>query len=157
MAQVIPAARPFVTSLYAALTAAKADAASAAIPTRGRNVATRRFCTAARWMRTLITAGEDAILPLKRIVNAVGKPEASASGWFIQFDASTTGGGAVLRTRCAIAKFFYLKWSEDMVKGMGVRIRDPKYQTFWEIPDSPLGLNGLGQQFYKAERGRGRR
>ena len=91
VAQVVPAALPFVSSLYAALTAVKRDLESGRNKSTGRRITAKKFCTGARWLRALIQGGDDVPLPLRRTVLATGPPQSVQAGWIIQFDASTTG------------------------------------------------------------------
>ena len=92
--QVVPTARPFVSALWAALTGTRKDAQSGANKTRG----------------ALLRGEDSALLPLQRLVRPRGPAPASSSAWAIQFDASTTGGGAVLRCNKVATEFFEVKW-----------------------------------------------
>ena len=133
VAHVVPAARPFVAGLWAALAATKQDAATGRNWTKGRRVATKRFVTAARWFRALVEGGEGTLMPLERKVLAHRPPAATMSGWVVQFDASTTGGGAVLRYGHEVYEYFAVGWSSSTAAALGVVPGLPKYQTFWEF------------------------
>jgi hypothetical protein len=86
-------------------------------------------------------------MPLIRTVLASGPPQAVQSGWTIQFDASTTGAGAILRAGHAVTKFFYLEWNNDLARRWGVVTHDSKHQTFWEFLTLLLTLLKWGSQF----------
>ena len=60
-------------------------------------------------------------------------PRAATTGWVIQFDASTTGGGAVLRNGTTITEYLVVKWDLRIVDGMDIELSNSKYQTFWEM------------------------
>ena len=147
VAHVVPTARPFVSALWAALTASKADALSGKNRTGGRVIATRRFRTAAGWLRALIRGDDSALLPLQRIVSARSPTAASASTWAIQFDASTTGGGAVLRCHEKITEYFIVEWTHASAEKFGIEPRNSKHQTFWECLTLVLALCVWGNSF----------
>ena len=147
VAHVVPAARPFVAGLWAALTATKKDATTGRNWTRGRRVATKRFVTAARWFRALVEGGENTLMPLERKVLAHRPPAATMSGWVVQFDASTTGGGAVLRYGHVVYEYFMVEWSTSTAPALGVVPGLPKYQTFWEFFTLLLALMLWGGNF----------
>ena len=140
VAQIVPSARPFVAGLWAALTATRRDADDGKNKTRGRRIATRRFTTSARWFRALIEGGTEALLPLERTVLAHRPPAAVMSGWVVQFDAATTGGGAVLRCGHQIVEYYTMAWTKSVAKHLGVVPGLPKYQTFWEFLTLLLSL-----------------
>ena len=148
VAQVIPAARPFVSGLWAALTATRLDAQSGENKSKGAKVATRRFCTSARWFRALVQGESDALLPLRRRVLASKPAKATTSGWVAQFDASTTGGGAILRCNHKVVEFFYIKWEtrtavlHDVVPGTS------RHQSFWEFFRGGSGAPGSPETKY---------
>ena len=149
VAQVIPAARPFVSGLWAALTATRADAHSGTNKTRGARVATRRFCTSARWFRALVEGDSQALLPLRRRVLASRPTKATTSGWVAQFDASTTGGGAILRCNHKVVEFFYVKWESDTAAVHEVIPGKSRFQSFWEFLTLLLCLMVWGKDFTK--------
>ena len=147
VSQVVPTARPFVSALWAALTGTRKDAQSGANKTRGQVIATRRFITAARWMRALLRGEDSALLPLQRLVRPRGPAPASSSAWAIQFDASTTGGGAVLRCNKVVTEYFEVKWEATTAVWLGVETHNSKFQTFWEFLTLVLALCVWGDQF----------
>ena len=151
VAYVVPAARPFVSGLYAALSAAKRDIRMGKSKTLGRLVPSRRFACSACWLRALVLGGDRALFPLQRRVVSGGPLPAVASGWVAQFDASTTGGGAILRSGGRIAEYFSIRWSTEAVKVLGVHVADSKYQSFWEFLMVLLVLLVWGARFTDKE------
>ena len=89
VAQVIPEARPYSHTMWAAYTgAAKADSDGLreAKPNHGAH---RRFALAARWFRKLIRpSGPDVLFALRSYVPAVSRPVPTVNGLVLQFDAS---------------------------------------------------------------------
>jgi hypothetical protein len=147
VAQVVPNARPFVSALYAALAASKADIATGKNRSRGRRIATRRFLTAAKWLRALIRGDSAVQMPLRRLVLADGPPKATMSDWVIQFDASTSGGGAVLRSGQRITEYFVARWTLDTARQLGAVPGESRYQTFWEFLTLLATLMVWGRNF----------
>ena len=81
----------------------------------------------------MITGNEKALLPLQRTVHADGPQQGRRSGWVAQFDASTSGGGAVLRCGSVIVSYTYVKWEEQSAAILGAVPGDSAYQSFWEM------------------------
>ena len=67
VAQIVPNARPFVGSLWAALIGSHRDWCARHPEQKMERVPTTRFSTAAAWLKALITDGEEALLPLRRV------------------------------------------------------------------------------------------
>ena len=111
IAYVVPAARPFVGGLYAALAAARRDHRGGQARCSGM-VPARRFATAACWLKALVLGDERVPLPLRRVVT-LREAQPDVSMWTAQFDASTTGGGAILRHGDTITEYFHLVWQES--------------------------------------------
>ena len=86
-------------------------------------------------------------MPLKREVLAEKPPEAVSSGWVIQFDASTTGGGAVLRAGDKIVEYVLIKWNNSIAEKWDVRTGDSKHQSFWEFLMLLISLMLWGSSF----------
>ena len=149
IAQVIPHARPFVSGLWAALLGAHRDWVAKHPGQPFERVPTTRFAVAARWMRALITEGENALLPLVRKVSATGPSKASLSRWSIATDASTTGGGAILMWDLVAFEFFYVVW--EPIAHLRVETGSSKFQTFWEILTMLLALEQWGDNFLHEE------
>ena len=151
VAHIVPAARPFTTGLYAALSAEKAAIRGGRSRTHGRLVAAKRFASAACWLRQLVRGEEDSVMPLRRLVRATGPLVARTSSWVVQFDASTTGGGAILRRKGAILEYVFLQWRDRDVKALGVTVGDSKYQSFWEFLMVLIALIVWGDRFVDEE------
>ena len=151
VAHIVPAARPFTTGLYAALSAEKAAIRGGRSRTHGRLVAAKRFASAACWLRQLVRGEEDSVMPLRRLVRATGPLVARTSSWVVQFDASTTGGGAILRRKGAILEYVFLQWRDRDVKALGVTVGDSKCQSFWEFLMVLIALIVWGDRFVEEE------
>ena len=89
----------------------------------------------------------EALLPLERTVLAHRPPAAVMSGWVVQFDAATTGGGAILRCGHQIVEYFTIKWTHDTAKVLDVVPGLPKFQTFWEFLTLLLSLTLWANDF----------
>ena len=147
IAQVVPGARPFLSGLYAALAATKKDMENGKNKTKGSRIATSRFNVAARWLRALIEGEGETLLPLERKVFSKKPAPASTAEWVIQFDACTTGGGAVLRCNQIVTEYFFVKWEANMVQGLDVEVKQSKHQTFWEFLTLLISMIVWGHYF----------
>jgi hypothetical protein len=112
-------------------------------------IATRRFATAAKWVRALVQGEDAALLPLRRLVRPRGPAPASASSWAIQFDASTTGGGGVLRCNEEVVEYFIIAWTKEDAEFLQVAPGNSKHHTFWEFLTLVLALCIWGKSFTK--------
>ena len=81
----------------------------------------------------MIVNDSDALLPLQRTVYADGPSQVRRSGWVAQFDASTSGGGAVLRCGETIMSYTYLQWQPADAEVLGAHPGDSAFQSFWEM------------------------
>ena len=151
IAYVVPGARPFVTGLYAALAASKRDILSGRRRLKASVVATRRFTTPACWLRALVRGGSDSLLPLRRIVHPGGPLRASPSAWTAQFDASTSGGGAILRMAEQIVAYTFIEWQPQDASVLGVAPHDSAHQSFWEMVMLLVCLDLWGDDFKHEE------
>ena len=134
VAHVVPAAKPFVAGLWGALSGARKAAASGQREAPPGRAPTRRFCFAAAWIRALLMESPDFPFPLERTVTPRPPPSALTSGWWIEFDASPFGGGAVLRSPAGdVDRYFSVIWDGTEAEHLEVKIHDPAFQTFWEF------------------------
>ena len=144
VAQVVPAATPFVASLWAALTAALRAEQQAAAEAPPGHAAVVRFFAAAAWMDALLRAPQGssrALFPQCRQVRAHGDGRTFAqSNLWIEFDASPWGGGAVLRSADRCREYFFTTWDEGLFKQFGAACGDPKWQSLWELATLLLSL-----------------
>ena len=148
VAHVVPAARPFVAGLWGALSATRRSTDAGVFEAPAGRVPCRRFCFAASWIRALLRDDPDFPLPLERIVTPAPPPAASRSGWWIEFDASPFGGGAVLKNATGAAEeYFSTIWSNDDAAHLQVKTHDPAFQTFWEFCTLLLCLLTWGKHF----------
>ena len=129
VAQVVPAARPFVGALWAALTASQRSRSSPSPEASPGDVAVRRFCPSACWLRALIKGDGDHLMDLERLVWARGPAPASVSSWSVRFDASTTGAGGVLYNGDQALEHWSLKF--DPIPHLDVIVGSSKCQSFW--------------------------
>ena len=134
VAYIVPLAKPFVAALWGALSGAKAATVNNSFSDGGPGrAATKRFATGAKWFRALLRQDDEAFLPLRRVVHASLPEPASASGWAIQFDASTSGGGAILRHGRHIIEYFHCVWTLETAGHLGVKPGLSDHMTFWEF------------------------
>ena len=151
IAYIVPGARQFVSGLYAALAASKRDMASPKRRLKASVVPTRRFTTSACWMRALVRGDSGALLPLRRTVLAHAPLAAHPSGWVAQFDASTTGGGAVLRCGEVIVAYTFVRWTNDDAAVLNVQPENSAFQSFWEMVTLLLSLVLWADDFINEE------
>ena len=133
VAHIIPTARPFVASLWGALSAARRANNSTKKEAPPGRLACRRFAVGAAWLRALISGDETLDLPLRRSVLAQRPRRAKMSEWVIQFDASPWGGGAVLKWGNEVKEYFKAKWKKSDFKGMDVTVGASRSQSFFEF------------------------
>jgi len=130
---VIPAARPYVGALWAAL------AASRAASTRGHREAppgrhpARRFASAAKWLRSLLKPAENGeqTLPLEQVIVTSLRP-ITLEGPVAHTDASLWGAGGALFLKGVPVEFWETAWTEEDAKELGYELYDPAGQTAWE-------------------------
>ena len=91
-AHVVPTARPFVSAMYSALTAARQSRREAP----PGKVACKRFTGAAKWIHALLQESTRLGISLERRVTAEEPLPISTGARQIRFDASPWGGGAWL-------------------------------------------------------------
>ena len=149
VAQVVPAARPFLSGLWAALAGTRQDLRTGRNPTHGMKISTSRFATSARWLRALILGDDRTPMPLTRTIRAQAPTATHVSKWVAQFDASTTGGGAVLRFEHQIMEYFVVQWSDQSAGPWEATPGNSRFQTFWEMLMVLLVLVVWGANFQK--------
>ena len=130
LAQVIPAARPFITNLYGALAGSLRAAENRSREAAPGRVATRRFRAAASWLQKLLEGGSSAPLVLQTKVFA-WSPSYDPQARRVEFDASPYGGAALLWENGEVIEWFALSWP-DLPK-LAVRTAESRFQTFWEF------------------------
>ena len=147
IAYVVPAARPFVSGLHAALAAGKALIRAGRREAPPGNVAPVRYHVAAKWLLALLDGSDDRLFPLRRVVHACEPKRASASGWSAQYDASPWGAGAILVHRGVILEFRHLNWDDGTAAQLEVETGNSKHQSLWELVAGYLTLAVWGAQF----------
>ena len=148
VAHVVPSAKPFVAGLWGGLGAAKAARNAGVREAPPNQVACRRVCFSASWLRALILDDQNQILPLERMVTPSPPASRNLSGWSIEFDASPFGGGAVLKdTNGSITEYFSTVWTGSEAEHLHVVSGDPAFQTFWEFATLLLSLIVWGGYF----------
>ena len=133
VAHIIPTARPFVASLWGALSAARKAGIGGRREAPPGRLACRRFAVGAAWLRALLRGDEALDLPLRREVRAHRPQRAKMSEWVIQFDASPWGGGAVLKWAGEVKEYFKAKWRPKDFKHMDVTVGESRSQSFFEF------------------------
>ena len=143
LAQVIPEARPFCAGFYAALAGAKHAKRAGAREAPPSKVATRRFATSARWILKLLLGEDSAPFPLVHDVRAV-PPTFDPKKLRVEFDASTTGGAALLIENNIVSEYRVVAWTEEYARKANTKIGDSSGQTYWELATLILALCCLG-------------
>ena len=142
VAYVVPAARPFVATFWAALAAARAAVRDGILVGPPGFIPSRRVCYGAAWLKALLSENESCPLRLERLVTAHPPPRLTSDDcWRIEFDGSIYGGGAVLRNSDGvIVEFFSVVWTGNEAEHLLVEPWNPAYQTFWELATLVLAL-----------------
>jgi len=148
VAHILPDTRPFVGSLYAALTSAKERIRGGQREAPPGQVPTSRFKTVAKFFVTLL-AEQPGLLPLERKVSAKPPSAIPSAPDEILFDASPWGGGAVLRSRAsgAIIDAMYVQWTSSSTKSLNLEVGTPKNQTFWEYLMLWISLEAWAEKY----------
>ena len=129
IAQVIPEARPFAASLWAALSAGtQADQSGKGEAPPG-HVANRRFASAACWFRALLRG---AIFPLQRIVRKKHAGPEYAGKHVITYDASPWGYGATLAKHNVVIGYISGCWEPEVLAKFKATVGDCAFQSLWE-------------------------
>ena len=148
VAHVVPAAKPFVAGLWGALAGARKATRTGQREAPPGRAPTRRFCYAASWIRALLREDPDFPFPLERLVTPGPPPSATRSGWWIEFDASPFGGGAVLKNPIGnIERYFAVVWDGSEAVHLDVRTGEAAFQTFWEFCTLLLSMVVWGKFF----------
>ena len=134
ISQVVPTAKPFSSSMWAALTGAlqaqeagREEAALGYVPVS-------RFFVAAAWFDALIEGDLPyGRWPLEREVSRqpVHLARAPADA-HVEFDASPWGGGGLLRLQGHIVQHFTVRWDDEVLGILGARAGDSRWQTVYE-------------------------
>ena len=129
LAQVVPAARPFVGQLFAALAASLRSLSLGLREAPPRKVAKRRFRTASSWLVGLLRNQpfrlEHTIFLTSQLV-----PRDVAH---VEFDASPWGGAFVYFEGHTVMEYGVTVWDESSARHLGIVPELPKWQTFWEL------------------------
>ena len=134
VAHVLPLTRPFVSSLYAALSAALEAASVRTLEAGPGRVACRRFRHGARMLVRILTFSDSTSpVPNCRDVHAVPPPAPAPEVRRIEVDASPWGGGAVLIENGVPSRCFACQWHAHDFRGKKVKVGEPSSQTFFEI------------------------
>ena len=129
LAQVVPAAKPFVGQLFAALAASLRSTAQGLREAPPKKVAKKRFRTAASWVVALLRNQpfrlEHSIFLTSQLVD---RHEAH-----VEFDASPWGGAFVFYEGTEAMEYGVTVWDDKSAEHLGVKPALPKWQTFWEL------------------------
>ena len=94
----------------------------------------KRFHHAAAWIWTLLVDNEASPIDLVRLIHAGPEPQPRPAELWVQFDASTSGGGAVLLEDGIPVEWFAVTWdTQELWRGAPVAVGDSSWQTFWEF------------------------
>ena len=129
LAQVVPAAKPFVTQLFAALAASLRSHHLGLREAPPKRVAKKRFRLAASWIVGLLSGDP---FPLEHTIS-LSSLQVDRHTRRVEFDASPWGGGFVLREGNDIVEWGSIKWDSTSASPLEVAIGLPKWQTLWEL------------------------
>ena len=146
VAQVVPAAAPFVSSLWAAYLGSLQALERGVAESPPGTVPVQRFFAAAGWFRALLTGegppdAKDVLFPLQRIVYS--QPDLAHFGtspFHVEFDASPWGGGAVLRKGSDPVSYFSTVWDDAVLELLEAEAGDSRFQSLWEFVTLLLAL-----------------
>ena len=134
LAQIVPEARPYASALYGALAGAIAARSAGAREASPGHFPMKRFHHAAAWIWTLLVDNEASPIDLVRLIHAGPEPQPRPAELRVQFDASTSGGGAVLLEDGIPVEWFAVTWdTQELWRGAPVAVGDSSWQTFWEF------------------------
>ena len=134
VADILPLTRPFVASLYAALSASLAAAAAGLREAPPGMVACKRFWGGAQWMlRILSYRDRRAPVPHSQDIFAPSAFDDALPTLRIEVDASPWGGGGVLFEDGLPTRCFSVEWLPDDFTGTSVQVGQPASQTFFEV------------------------
>ena len=149
LAYLVPAARPYVHSLWGALAGSKAAQAKGHKEAPPHRFAARRFAAAAKWLQVLLRPPADQaehIVPLEQIVLET-LPPIELGGPTVHVDASLWGAGGVLYLENVPAEFWSVSWSSDLASLLQTSVGDPSAQTTWEYLAVLICLLIWGKRF----------
>jgi hypothetical protein len=131
LAYLVPACRPFVLALYAAMTAGREVNREKGYST---NLPVSRFAAGARWLLRLIRPdGQMRVeFPLEHLVAAAASPVSFDTATVITFDASLWGAGAVKYVRGVPAEYFEIVWDTFDLTALKAEVGAPRCQTLFE-------------------------
>ena len=128
----VPAAKPFVTQLFAALAATLRLSSLGLREAPPRKVAKKRFRTAASWIVSLLHNQpfqlEHTIFLASQLVDR--------DVAHVEFDASPWGGAFIYFEGTQTMEYGITVWSDQSAKRLGVTPGLPKRQTFWDFATS---------------------
>ena len=131
LAQVIPAARPFITNLYGALAGSLRAAENRSREAAPGHVATRRFRAAASWLQKLLEGGGSSSPLVLQTKVFAWEPSYDPQARRVEFDASPYGGAAILWEEGEVTEWFAVTWTN--IPKLAVCTADSRFQTFWEF------------------------
>ena len=140
LAYLVPASRPFVLSLYAALSAGRAAGNTEDC---NRPLPASRFAPAARWLLALIRPrpGLEEEFPLEHFVLHAAPRMALTTAAVVYFDASLWGGGAVLYRDRVAQEWLEVHWEDVDLSPLGLVVGRPSDQTAFEYLTLFLALS----------------
>ena len=133
LSYLVPACRPFVLSLYAALSASRAASQDDRDPSRAM-LPVSRFAAAARWLLALVRPRHESEqdFPLEHLVVHAAPRIALDSATIVYFDASLWGGGAVKYVNMVATEWMELHWTDFDLTPLGLEVGQPRDQTGFE-------------------------
>ena len=132
LAQVVPAAKPFVQQLFAALASSLRSLRFGLREAPPKRVAKRRYATAAAWLVGLLQGRPFALQHTLRLKPASIDRHTRR----VEFDASPWGGAFVLYEGKEVTEWGFIEWTTDSAPHLGAVPALPKWQSFWELATS---------------------
>ena len=126
--QVASEAKPFVSSIYGALSGSLRAHEGKSREAAPGKVATRRYRSATQWLVRLLLQDCSAPLRLHAEVCSV-MPVYDPQTCRAEFDASPWGGAALLFVEGELREWFALDWSP--IAWLQIRTGESKHQTLW--------------------------
>ena len=129
LAQVIPAAKPFVQQLFAALAACLQAHHLGRREAPPKRTAKKRYRVAASWLVGLLRGHPFALEHTLRLQPA----RIDRHSRRVEFDASPWGGAFIYYEGTEVIEWGFIEWDAASANHLGVVPAIPKWQSFWEL------------------------
>ena len=140
LAYVVPAVRPYLGALYAALFQGKSAEIARRREAPPGHLARKRFSAASSWLATLLEQTAQSPFALERIVHYPPWRPRRDRTYKVLFDASPEGGGGVMVKGKRPVAYWRQRWTADSAAHLRVEVGISKHQTFWEFASALKSL-----------------